>query len=74
MQVLTTNDVAEALEKQLKEGGVFDTHTWERAQVVLDDEGVKLLGHPMTTLGRNPQILAIFANEQVFEITVRERK
>lgn len=73
MNILTATDVAEALEKQLKAGGVFDTHTWEKAQIVLDDEGIKLLGHPATTRGRNPQILAIFANEQVFEITVRER-
>jgi hypothetical protein len=60
-------DIAVALQKQLEEGGAFDTHIWETTGHAIADDGVKLLANRM-------QVLVIFANDQVFELTVRVRE
>lgn len=65
--ILDAKDVATGLKKQFEDGGAFDNYVYAKAGVVIKDEGVHLLAGSV-------QLLVIFSNDQVFELTVRERK
>lgn len=66
-RTVEATDVVAGLKRQLDAGGAFDNHMFETAGLVVDNEGVKLLRN-------DEQLLVIFSNSQVFELTVRELK
>lgn len=58
--------VVAAVSSQIVDGGPFDEITQRHARTVLQDEGLRF-----TTDGK---ILLMFENEQVSEVTVKERR